>query len=640
MNVSSDTLGTPPGGAIILGRLEGIPLLVELADAIVVVSWMMLLPTKNDVALSVVIGRIEWIGVAVDVADRVIGVPMLAELDADEVMIGVADAVVEGTTADDRIEREADSLADAFSDVEGVSVALLEALDEEVEAIDSEAGMLKDPLDEAVALEDRPDEAAVPVENRPDEVAVPVEDRPDEAAVPVDRVNVGRMPDDADSVELPVAVGVAETLPLAEALPLADADSEGTIPDDCRLEEKSDKMLEAMLLSSEVGNGSGIEAVGRGELVAAEERADSALDTRLDTMLGRADPDKGRSDTADESRLERSEITVEARGGRIPEAVGEGVIEAGAVGLAAPELGRTPDGSWEPDGSTPVTSETTDDRIEDRLMRPELAEDPSEVGMAPDADAVAEAVDPVPKAVVMPTTIPLDEGVGLSRSEESRPPTRPALADEVGRTIVSGMPPVDPATPPVDPGTMKGPSMDEGAFDGATEETAEAVAEAVGETITLGRVPVGTTCDEAVWVGSLRSDESRPPTRPALADEVGRTIVSGMPPVDPATPPVDPGTMKGPSMDEGALEGATEEAAEAVGETITLGKTPVGATLEEIAWVGWIMAEEAPPVPPSRPPRREESRPPVGWADWLEGDSVGLTSGEALAVEAAAEEVG
>jgi hypothetical protein len=42
-----------------LGRLEGIPLLVELADAIVVVSWMMLLPTKNDVALSVVIGRIE-----------------------------------------------------------------------------------------------------------------------------------------------------------------------------------------------------------------------------------------------------------------------------------------------------------------------------------------------------------------------------------------------------------------------------------------------------------------------------------------------------------------------------------------------------------------------------------------------------
>jgi hypothetical protein len=588
----------------------------------------------------------------VDVADRVIGVAMLAELDADEVTIGVADAVVEGTTADDRIEREADSLADAFSDVEGVSVALLEALDEEVEAIDSEAGMVKDPLDEAVALEDRPDEAAVPVENRPDEEAVPVEDSPDEAAVPVDRVNVGRMPDDADNVnvgripddadnvELPVAVGVAETLPLTETLPLAEADSEGTIPDDCRLEEKSDRTLEAMLLSSEVGNGSGIEAVGRGELVAAEERADSALDTRLDTRLGRADPDTGRSDTADESRLERSEITVEARGGRIPEAVGEGVIEAGAVGLAAPELGRTPDGSWEPDGSTPVTSETTDDRIEDRLMRPELAEDPSEVGMAPDADAVAEAVDPVPKAVVMPTTIPLDEGVGLSRSEESRPPTRPALADEVGSTIVSGMPPVDPTTPPVDPGTMKGPSMDEGAFEGATEETAEAAAEAVGETITLGRVPVGATCDEAVCVGSLRSDESRPPTRPALADEVGSTIVSGMPPVDPTTPPVDPGTMKGPSMDDGAIEEAAEGAAEAVGETITLGKTPVAATLEEAAWVGWIMAEEAPPVPPSRPPRREESRPPVGWADWLEGDSVGLTSGEALAVEAAAEDVG
>jgi hypothetical protein len=38
MNWSSDTLGTPLGGAIILGRLDGIPLLVEVADAIVVDS--------------------------------------------------------------------------------------------------------------------------------------------------------------------------------------------------------------------------------------------------------------------------------------------------------------------------------------------------------------------------------------------------------------------------------------------------------------------------------------------------------------------------------------------------------------------------------------------------------------------------
>jgi hypothetical protein len=545
---------------------------------------MMLLPTKNDVALSVVIGRMEWIGVAVDVGDGVIGVG-LAELIVDEVTMGVADAVVDGTTDDDGIERVADSLAVAFSDEEGERVALLGTPDEEVEAIDSEAGMVNDPL-EAVALEDRPDDAAVPLE-----------DRPDDAAVPVDRVNVGRRLDEADSVELPVAVGVG-----AEMLPLAEVDSEGTIPEDCRLEEKSDRTLEAMLLSSDVGNGSGIEAVGRGELVAAEERADSALDKRLDTTLGRAEPDKGRSDTADERMLERSEITVEARGGRIPEAEGEGVIEAGAVGLATPELGMMPDGSGVPDGSTPVTSETIDDRIEGRLRRSELAEDPSEVGIAPDADAVA--VDAVPKAVVMPTTMPLDEGVGVPSSVESRPPTSPVPVDEVGRTTVSGM-------PPVDPGTMKGPSMVEAAAVGATEESAEGVAEALGETISLGRSPVGATCDEADWVGVLRSVESSPPTSPGLADEVGRTTVSGI-------PPVDPGTIKGPLIDEGAAEaseeaaeGATEEATEAVGEMISLGRSPVDATWEEAAWVGWMVAEDTPPVP-RRPPRREESRPPVG----------------------------
>jgi hypothetical protein len=61
MNVSSDTLGTPPGGAIIFGRLDGMPalLLVALGTTIEVDSWMMLLPTKKDVALSVAVGRME-----------------------------------------------------------------------------------------------------------------------------------------------------------------------------------------------------------------------------------------------------------------------------------------------------------------------------------------------------------------------------------------------------------------------------------------------------------------------------------------------------------------------------------------------------------------------------------------------------
>jgi hypothetical protein len=143
-------------------------------------------------------------------------------------------------------------------------------------------------------------------------------------------------------------------------------------------------------------------------------------------------------------------MTVGTSGGRMPEAEGEGVIEAGAVGLATPELGMMPDGSRVPEGSTPLASETTEDRIEDRLGRPALPEEPSEVGIAPDADADGVAEDPVPNAVVIPTTIPLEEGVGWLRSDESSPPTRPALADDVGVTIVSGR-------PPVDPGTMNGP---------------------------------------------------------------------------------------------------------------------------------------------------------------------------------------
>jgi hypothetical protein len=51
--------------------------------------------------------------------------------------------------------------------------------------------------------------------------------------------------------------------------------------------------------------------------------------------------------------------------------------------------------------------------------------------------------------------------------------------------------------------------------------------------------------------------------------------------------------------------------------------------------VGLTIAEDAPPVPPTRPPRREESRPPVALADSLEDDPVA-----ALPVESAADEVG
>ena len=164
-----------------------------------------------------------------------------------------------------------------------------------------------------------------------------------------------------------------------------------------------------MLLRSEVGTGRGADAVGRIEAVIAEERADSALDTRLEITLGKVDP-VGRSDTADDRMLDSSEITDGTTDGRMPDADGDAVIAAdvGAVGLADPELGMMPVGN-----RLPVTAETADVRIEDRLMSPELAEATSDVGIAPESETslvgVAEAdADSVPSAVVMPITIPLE----------------------------------------------------------------------------------------------------------------------------------------------------------------------------------------------------------------------------------------
>jgi len=55
MKSSADIVfGTPPGGAIILGREDGIPLALAVADtaALGLASWMMLEPTTMLVALS------------------------------------------------------------------------------------------------------------------------------------------------------------------------------------------------------------------------------------------------------------------------------------------------------------------------------------------------------------------------------------------------------------------------------------------------------------------------------------------------------------------------------------------------------------------------------------------------------------
>lgn len=231
-----------------------------------------------------------------------------------------------------------------------------------------------------------------------------------------------------------------------------ESEGDGTAPDSVGApegmipEEMPDAMLETMSLA--VGRAIGAVALGGNS------------DTKLEMMLGMTE-----DGTSEGRRLETSETNEDTSGGRTPEAVGTGASETGAVGPA------------EPGGRTPLTSETTDDRIEGRSKGPE-GNTASEVGIAPEATGVG-VVAPVPNAVVIPTTMPPEDGCtskgcsldgeagatvgsamllgrtpvgdasGVSSRVERSPPTRPW--DCVGVATEEGMP------PPVEPGTMNGP---------------------------------------------------------------------------------------------------------------------------------------------------------------------------------------
>ena len=439
----------------------------------------MLVGMTREVSVLVAVGRRVRTGVCELVTDGMVGIGIVAELVLDVMLAEgetLADAGAEGNTdrdsegervaegaaeedsnpddtvpgADGDTDPEADRATEVDSVAEAVTVALLKIEPEEavVSEAGMDAGMLRDSLGEMVALDDTPVPTRVDDGTMPEETSVP------------DSVKVGRTPEEADrealaeGVTLSVSVGIG-----AERLTELDTVAEGKTPDDRRPDEKSDAMLDAMLLRSEVGTGRGTDAVGKMEAV---ERADSALDSRLDTILGRAEP-VGRSETADDKRLESSEITDGTTDGTMPEADGDAVIVAdmGAVGSMDPELGIMPVGNKLPVGKA---SETTEDRNEGRSS-PELADTPSEVGIAPDSEAwfvgVADAgADSVPSAVVIPMTIPLEGrplegrtpvgitpllgrtpestaevGVGsaVPRREESKEPTNPA--DVVGCTI-------------------------------------------------------------------------------------------------------------------------------------------------------------------------------------------------------------
>jgi hypothetical protein len=263
----------------------------------------------------------------------------------------------------------------------------------------------------------------------------------------------GRIPE-----EVSIGVGTDDT-PLGGTVGVSlgsnevglESEGDGTAPESVGApegmmpEEIPDAMLETMSLA--VGRATGAVALGGNS------------DTKLEMMLGMIE-----GGTPEGKRLETSETNEDTSGGRTPEAVGTGASETGAVGPA------------EPGGRTPLTSETRDDKIEGRSNGPE-GNTASEVGIAPEATGVG-VVAPVPKAVVIPTTMPPEDGctgkgcsldgeagatVGSAillgrtpvgdasgtRRVERRPPTRPW--DCVGVATEEGMP------PPVEPGTMNGP---------------------------------------------------------------------------------------------------------------------------------------------------------------------------------------
>jgi hypothetical protein len=309
----------------------------------------------------------------------------------------------------------------AFPELGRLTVALLGAAGEGVDAEASEAGTLADATGDVNTADpdDRPEPEADG--KTPDEVSLGMDDviprlndgetvalaaggvieedaglrvslgisggRLAEAEwVDTDPESVGKRPD--DDGKIPEGVGTMPdrvgTRPEGVG---TTPDEVGTRPDEVgitRLEDSSEAMTDARLLAT----GRGIGAVPLG-----------SPDTKLDTMLGATDPE--RTGTAEDKRLETSDTSVDTKGGRIPDGVGAADTVVGAVAPA------------EPEGRTPVTSETSEDNIEGTLRAPELGKTASDVGIAPEVTAGEEGVGdeaPVPSAVVIPTTMPPEDG--------------------------------------------------------------------------------------------------------------------------------------------------------------------------------------------------------------------------------------
>lgn len=313
------------------------PLEVGLGVDAVDGSMIMLVPITREVALSVAVADCETTGAGLLVVVAMVGMEMVAE----SLLLGIAEAdgVTDGVGA---------SLTVVLIEVGGVRLMLLKIADALDEGGCSEAGTERDPLGEGVGAGDTEE---------------PME--PVGPALPD-----GRIPELREGTTLRVSDGVGRTPEegARDGNSPEDTAPVGTTPEDGRMPEgsASDGSREGRLLGGAIETG----AVGP--------------------------TDGGTSETAEERKPGRSEMTEDTTGGRIP----DGTADGAGVGAVPP---RRP-----LEGRMPGNSDTIEDRTGGRSSRPELAGPVSEVGIAPElnAGAVGVGTSPVPNAVVMPMTMP------------------------------------------------------------------------------------------------------------------------------------------------------------------------------------------------------------------------------------------
>ena len=670
--------GTPPGGAIILGKLDGIVVAVGLGVGLVDASTMMLVPMTKDVALSVAVAVRDAIGDAELVTVGLTGMGMDAESLSVRVLVGTSDvggcvetADEAGTTEETALPAEVGAALEvALAEAVGSNVGAA-LLGEPVDEGPSDAGTLRVCADEEMEADADVPIAPVPEGVMP-ELTEPVGRMlpesvaegvmlavPESVGTEEERASEAGMPEDGKTLEETAPVGTEPvggsipddgTMPEERGRPddktaVEDSSPEdgttpvGTTPEDGKIPEES--TLE--------GNTVGI-------MTGAVPVAVGSADKMLDSALGTSDA--GRLETTDESSEETS-------GGRIPDALPVGVA-VGAVRCTSV-----------PEGETPGSSDRTDDKIAGRP--PELVATDSEVGIAPELrrEAVGVAleapVEPVPRAVVIPTTMP-DVGrsgvpleaeasavVGRStllgrspvgpttavgRAEDNRLSTRPP--DEVGCKMLSGggRRPVVPITavgraedsnsgikPPVEVGCK----MLSGGGSRPVEPITGVGTGAISDDSRSGIKPPGSVevgvgvgveslpLDPGTMKGPRKLDDSRgtgtTEESGATGDDVGRITGTGRMPVDPIT---------GSRTDGRSPPAGSEGTGASVGFTIDDGRTPVGAAGDD---VGRITGTGRIPVDPIAGSRIGGRSPPAG-------SEVGITTGDSTVVDgcAAAEE--